>query len=337
MYFKENKEPTLADSLSSQLVMQANKLLHRGLLKSYVTHTENLSTLRGKLLIQGQMVNDAMCRPQFFCEYDELEYDNMENRIILKSLILCERQTEDSGIRMKVIRLIQQFSSVVSVVTLRMSDIDRVMNSYTRQNARYEKIHNTCKLVWEHYGVSDFLDEHSSSIQPFFVDMNHKFESFVERLFKENHGQDNVHAQRAKHGWDDTEGRGKKIIPDIVLMEGETLKEIIDVKYKPELHEDDLYQIGFYLHEYGGKTQIALEKGFAVLPEYEDDKKIMHNKTSIFTATRSRIEIHEKRINVDKILGIIGDKKKNESERKIELQKQVKELLKENLSRKRRL
>ena len=69
----------------------------------------------------------------------------------------------------------------------------------------------------------------------------------------------------------------------------------------------------------------------------EDDKKIMHNKTSIFTATRSRIEIHEKRINVDKILGIIGDKKKNESERKIELQKQVKELLKENLSRKRRL
>ena len=160
----------------------------------------------------------------------------------------------------------------------------------------------------------------------------------MERLFKENHGQDNVHAQRAKHGWDDTEGRGKKIIPDIVLMEGETVKEIIDVKYKPTLYEDDLYQIGFYLHEYTvDDSQTPLKKGFAVLPEYEDDKKIMHNKTSIFTATRSRIEIHEKRINVDKILGIIGDKKKNESERKIELQKQVKELLKENLSRKRRL
>ena len=75
-------------------------------------------------------------------------------------------------------------------------------------------------------------------------------------------------------------------------------------------------------------------KGFAVLPEYEDDKKIMHNKTSIFTATRSRIEIHEKRINVNIILELL---KKNESERKIELQKQVKELLKENLSGKRRL
>ena len=156
----------------------------------------------------------------------------------------------------------------------------------------------------------------------------------MERLFRENHGLDNVRAQWAKHGWDDTEGRGKKIIPDIVLTEGKTLKAIIDVKYKPELHEDDLYQIGFYLHEYGGKTQIALEKGFAVLPEYEDDKKIMHNKTSIFTATRSRIKIHEKRINVDIILELL---KKNESERKIELQKQVKELLKENLSRKRRL
>ena len=335
MYFKENKEPILADSLSSQLVMQANKLLHRGLLKSYVIHTENLSTLRGKLLIQGQMVNDAMCRPQFFCEYDELEYDNMENRIILKSLILCERQTEDSDIRMKVIRLIQQFSSVVSVVTLRMSDIDRVMNSYTRQNDHYKETHNTCKLVWEHYGVSDFLDEHSSSIQPFFVDMNHKFESFVERLFKENHGLDNVRAQKAKRGWNVDEGHNKNIIPDIVLMEGEILKEIIDVKYKPNLYEDDLYQIGFYLHEYTvDDSQTPLKKGFAVLPKYEviqkDGEKIRYDQERIYTATKSKIKIHEKRINVDKILGIIGDKKKNESERKIELQKQVKELLKEN-------
>ena len=160
--------------------------------------------------------------------------------------------------------------------------------------------------------------------------MNHKFEKFVERLFRENHGLDNVRAQWAKRGWDVNEGRGKKIIPDIVLTEGKTLKAIIDVKYKPTLYEDDLYQIGFYLHEYGRDSQIPLMKGFAVLPEYEDDKKIIHNKTSIFTATRSRIKIHEKRINLDKILGIIGDKKKNESERKIELQKQVKELLKEN-------
>ena len=256
----------------------------------------------------------------------------MENRIILKSLILCERQTENSDIRMKVIRLIQQFSSVVSVVTLRMSDIDRVMNSYTRQNARYEKIHNTCKLVWEHYGVSDFLDEHSSSIQPFFVDMNHKFESFVERLFKENHGLDNVRAQKAEPGWDIDEGRGKNIIPDIVLMEGEILKEIIDVKYKPNLYEDDLYQIGFYLHEYTvDDSQTPLKKGFAVLPKYEviqkDGEKTSYELERIYTATKSKIKIHEKRINVDIILKLL---EKNESERKIKLQEQVKQLTTEN-------
>ena len=174
-----------------------------------------------------------------------------------------------------------------------MSDIDRVMNSYTRQNDHYKETHNTCKLVWEHYGVSDFLDEHSFSIQPFFVDMNHTFEDFVERLFKENHGQDNVHAQRAKHGWDDTEGRGKKIIPDIVLMEGETVKEIIDVKYKPTLYEDDLYQIGFYLHEYTvDDSQTPLKKGFAVLPKYEviqkDGEKTSYNLERIYTATKSK-------------------------------------------------
>ena len=89
------------------------------------------------------------------------------------------------------------------------------------------------------------------------------------------------------------------------------------------------------MHEYTvDDSQTPLKKGFAVLPKYEviqkDGEKTSYELERIYTATKSKIKIHEKRINVDKILGIIGDKKKNESERKIELQKQVKELLKEN-------
>ena len=42
--------------------------------------------------------------------------------------------------------------------------------------------------------------------------------------------------------------------PDIIIQEGNEIKEIIDVKYKmPGVSTGDLYQIGFYMHEYGKK------------------------------------------------------------------------------------
>ena len=337
MYFEENIEPTLEDSLSYKLIRESNELLRKGLLKSYVVHTENISSLRGKLLLQRQMINDATHNPYFFCEYDELEYDNIDNRIILQALISCERQTRNPDIKTKALRLIQQFSSVVSDEKIRKFDVDRAMNSYTRQNAHYEKIHKICKLVWEHSGISDFFHGNYSLIQPIFVDMNEKFEDFVQNLFLNHHGQgEHVHTQKTKPGWDIDTGGTRGIRPDIVLKDVKRKKsKIIDVKYKKELADSDRYQIGFYLHEYSDQKQT---EGFAILPEYGETKDRCgfgncpkHQKyyeTRIFTATKTKIQIHEKRINVDEILKSI--EKKNESERKKALKNHVKDLITKN-------
>ena len=338
IYFEENIEPTLEDNLSYRLVRESDKMLRRGLLKSYVVHTEDTSSLRGKLLLQRQMINDAMRKPQFFCEYDELEYDNIDNRIILQALILCERQTRNPGIKMRALRLREQFSSVVSDVDINQFDIDRATNNYTRQNAHYKNIHKICKLVLKHSGISNFFHGNYSLIEPIFVDMNKKFELFVERLFKKYHGKGKrILVQKTEPGWEVDGDRMKEIIPDIVLMDGTNVVEIIDVKYKPVLHESDLYQIGFYLHEYG-KKQKPLEKGFAVLPKYDEAKGgeiIHHNSTNKYIATKTRIKIHEKRIDVDDFLEFM--KIKDEQKRKEKLREQVRELITENKSRKKKV
>ena len=337
MYFEENIEPTLEDSLSYKLIRESNEMLRRGLLKSYVVHTENISSLRGKLLLQRQMINDATHSPYFFCEYDELEYDNIDNRIILQALISCERQTRNPDIKTKALRLIQQFSSVVSDEKIRKFDVDRAMNSYTRQNEHYKKIHKICKLVWEHSGISDFFHGNYSLIQPIFVDMNEKFEGFVQNLISKHHGQgEHVHTQKTKPGWDIDTGGTRGIRPDIVLKDVKRKKsKIIDVKYKKELLDSDRYQIGFYLHEYSDQKRT---EGFAILPEYGETKDRCgfgncpkHQKyyeTRIFTATKTKIQIHEKRINVDEILKSI--KNPIESERKKALKNHVKDLITKN-------
>jgi len=312
IYFEENYEPTLTDHLNRQLVEECDKLLRRGLLRSYVVHAENTKSLRGKLLLQNQILNDAMCKLQFFSEYDELEYDNIENRMILQALTVAERNTYNHDLKMKTLRLAQQFSSVVEKVSISKHERMSLMQNYTRQNNHYKNTHKICELVIEKSGISDIYHGDYSLIMPFFVDMNRRFEQFVEKLFADYYDEEvKIRTQRSEKAWEVDESKDKKMRPDIIILrkiDGKIIK-IIDTKYKPDLVESDLYQIGFYMHEYG-VDQEQLEEAFAILPRYLDEKngKIRDNtKNDNYTAVKSRKTIRLRRLDVDECVQAIKD------------------------------
>ena len=111
----------------------------------------------------------------------------------------------------------------------------------------------------------------------------------------------------------------KKMYPDIIIMnrKDEKVTKIIDVKYKPKLYESDLYQIGFYIHEYGMESQEPLDEAFAILPRYSDEKngEIRDNtKDDNYEAIRSEKTIRLRRINVHKLLELIRKGKKEDLE-----------------------
>ena len=84
--------------------------------------------------------------------------------------------------------------------------------------------------------------------------------------------------------------------PDIIIREGREVKEIIDVKYKTkDVTTGDLYQIGFYMHEYGkdNKDQDSIKHAFAIMPKYPGTKE------GSYTATKTRKVVHIKRIDVN--------------------------------------
>lgn len=144
-FYEGTSEPTLLNRIHIQLILEYENLLKQGLLKSYVIHAENTSSMRGKLLMQHQMLNDAMRRPQFFCEFDELEYDSIENRVILQALTVVERTSDNPYVRMKSMELAQQLSGSVTKTTVHRPERQRMTQSYNRQNLRYEHIHSICE------------------------------------------------------------------------------------------------------------------------------------------------------------------------------------------------
>jgi len=298
-------ESILQDYLVWTLVYECNTLLRIGLLKSYVTHEENLSYLKGKIILKNQFQNDMRKKVGFHCEYDELEFDNIENRIILQTLIQCRKIVINSELKKEVFKLIEQLSGIIQKVPITVDDIKRVKVGYNRQNNYYKDSHIICEMILENKGISDFYnDEGNQSFSvPFFVDMNKVFEDFVTKLFKVYYF-DKIFSQRRQKAWDVQDSKNQiKMIPDIILENKNKEITIIDVKYKDKLNVNDLYQIGFYIHEYTSKNKKQkIKKAYAILPKFLKTSPTQNN----YQATKSKIKIHAKFISIDDYIQLIN-------------------------------
>jgi 5-methylcytosine-specific restriction endonuclease McrBC regulatory subunit McrC len=306
-FFEEDKESHFVDPLHFTLCLRYDELMRQGLLKSYVVHAEDTSSMRGKLLLKHQMLNDAMRRPKFFCEYDELEYDSIENRVILQAMTIVERTSKNPHIKMKSMNYAQRLSGVVQKENVRKPERQRMMHSYNRQNARYRQIHETCETIIERQGIDNIYNGDYSHVIPIFYDMDKEFEKFVERLFEDYYtGEGRVETQSMEQAWQGEDLRDKRMKPDIIIRDGREVKEIIDVKYKTHpVTTPDLYQIGFYMHEYGKYNKNPIDRAFAIMPKYPGEKE------GTYTATKTKKMVHVKRIDVNKCVEMFRNDDKN--------------------------
>lgn len=290
----------LLDIVINSLIFQCNQLLKQGLMKSYVVHEENVPFLRGKLMMKQQIQNTMKNNVKFACQYDELEQDNLENRILLAALGASHNITKNEELKRNLRMLMHQFDLVVSRTPISIHDFDKI--SYNRLNQHYEAAHNLSRLILKSSGFKEYRSEKKIKIKPFFIDMDDVFEKFVEKLFRFYYAHAynySVKAQKTTKAWESDSFNDKNMRTDILVSDSKdaTKKFILDTKYKEKLSPEDRYQIGFYIHEY------KQNQGTALLPEFND------NTEEVLTSVEKKIVINVKRININKILELIYDKK----------------------------
>jgi len=215
-------------------------------------------------------------------------------------------------------------TTVVTDKFISKQDFRRI--SYNRQNNHYLKIHELCQLILYSSGIVDFYSEQKHLVNSFFIDMNVIFEKFVANLFNEVFSDKyRVHEQKTEKVWSIDDVRKKSIRTDILLKNRRTGENIvIDTKYKDGLSDSDLYQIGFYIHEYSdeGVTDVKKE-GFAVLPTAE--KLPVEGDHSEIYSWKQGIAIIKSYLNIDQIVPLIYSKNKDD---KNELKQRIQSLLK---------
>jgi len=313
----------LIDMIIYAFVTHCKNIIKYGVYKTYVTNQDNIPYMKGKLLLKQHLQNVLKNRAKFACEYDELEYDNLENQILFFCLDRSYKITKNPILKKQIRMLIFQLSSVISYKHITIHDFKKL--NYNRQNSHYENAHELCKLLVKSSGIVDFYSEKTHHVQAFFINMDDIFEKFVAKLF-ENYYSDRyaVNPQKWKKAWtiDDESTRG--IRTDILLKnKKDNTKIVIDTKYTDHLSNNNLYQIGFYIHEYREKDENIQKKGYAILPTKEkiplDGKKY-----NVIESTIQKITVIELFINIDQIVSLLN---KKDQASKDELRQRVMNLL----------
>ena len=239
--------------------------LKRGLGKEYVSETEPLSSLRGKIDIAESIKTQSMLRKQLVCTYDNFTVNSYMNRIIKSTMELLIR-SDITKTRKKELRKLLVFFG--DVEPLNVYDINWQLQ-YNRNNQSYRMLISVCYLVVKGLLQSntsggtklmDFLDEQR---------MCRLYERFILEYYRKEHPE--IRASASQIPWqldDDFSFMLPVMQTDIMLSKGNTTL-IIDAKYYGHttqeqygvhtLHSGNLYQIFTYVKnkdaEYGGQPR----------------------------------------------------------------------------------
>ena len=232
-------------------------LLKQGLHKEYDIIEDTLTTLRGKLDIQGTIKEKISQRTCLVCEYDELTANNLYNSIVKTTVNLLLGKSDVKRERKRNLRKMIQFFDGIDTINPSFIRWDSLR--YDRNSRTYQMLHSLCYFILNNQLLST---EQGNTKMPLFSDehMNLLFQRFVMEYYKRHHPEYKASAKQIKWNVSDNSVSSSSMLPimqsDITLtLDERTL--IIDTKYysrnlqehfgKPTLHSSNIYQIHTYV------------------------------------------------------------------------------------------
>ena len=227
--------------------------LKHGLRRDYVSKSESLSTLQGKLNISESIKTQTMLKKQMICTYDEFSTNIQFNQII-KSTVLLLLKANITNSRKKSLRKLLLFFSDVNEIDLHFVNWNQ---QYNRSNQNYQMLIGMCYLVYK--GLLTTQNNGTTKLMDFFDGqrMCRLYEKFLLEYYRKEHPELTANASQIAWQLDDTENQMlPRMQTDIMLSKNNNIL-IIDAKYYSHmtqqqygihtLHSNNLYQIFTYV------------------------------------------------------------------------------------------
>lgn len=257
----DNAQNLFAMILSKGIASQ----LKQGLYKEYVSHKDDLKTLRGKIDIHQGMNNKIMHRQTLTCEFDELSENILLNQILKTTAnLLIKSEYVKTSYKHSLKKELLFFSNVDTLLPkqIKWSNV-----RFHRNNQTYFMLIHICRMIIDgmlmttesgQYKLASFIDEQH---------MCRLYEKFLLEYYRLHYP--GLHAKAAQIPWSLDDGFNT-MLPvmqtDIHLQKDNTVL-IIDAKYYTHttqtlydvntIHSANMYQIFTYVKnkEYSFKDE----------------------------------------------------------------------------------
>lgn len=243
------------DLCAAILIRGITQQLKRGLGREYISATDTISAIRGKIEITESIKNQSMIRNQMVCTYDEFSVNSYLNQII-KSTVMLLLKADISKARKKELRKLMVYFGEVSTVDVR--SINWAIN-YNRNNQTYRLLITICHLVVK--GLLQTKTDGSVKLMDFFDEqrMCKLYEKFILEYYKKHFPQIRTSASQIDWALDDGIGTMLPTMQSDIMLSTKDGKKtlIIDAKYYAHttqvqydvhtLHSHNLYQIFTYV------------------------------------------------------------------------------------------
>ena len=230
----KNEKHNILEVFIQLFAQRLFKEFGRGIYKEYITEQDNLTTLKGKYLINENLKYNHV-KNKIYCEFDEFSINNTLNQFFLFALKSLLPYTKNK-------KLLKQCELALDEVEDKQFDINTLKINFHRLNLRYRDSFEFALLLLNK-SIPLFAKDKKSFA--FLFDMNMLFEKFIARIVKEKYDDVEVLNKSKKFG-------ELYLKPDIIVR---SKNIIIDCKYKiiqenKIADRDDRYQMYVYANNF---------------------------------------------------------------------------------------
>lgn len=285
------------DVIGRLFLNELDEIIKRGFYKKYENKEENIAFLKGKILFKKQQKNDYSKKSKFFCSYEDLTYDNLENRIILKAATLLIPLIKfNEEVKQELIYFTNLMREEIDLVNVAPRDCGKIQ--FNKLNDYYETIIGLSRIILQNYFIRSVYKGASKGFN-FVVNMNKVYEDFLTTLIEEVIAEDTFFADYVVESQERFNRlvKEKRIItkPDIILkrVHASDYPLIIDAKYKTRSSNADFYQVIAY--------GLAIPSAKACCLFYPDSGNMSEECLTLDTSSwgnQRRIKLHTRTIDL---------------------------------------
>lgn len=250
----------LLEIYASIFCVNLTEQLRKGVIRQYQAQEDNLSVVRGRILLPQQVRMNFMHPEKVYCSFDEFCEDNAYNQLLKAALVILQKNVTTAKVQQMIRELLFVFSEVKDKPVKILLQQDLLI---TRLVIRFEDSLAIAKII-----LQGLNPDFSVGKQKFFTllfDMNVLFEDFIAVSIRKLLGR-KVQSQKPCKSLLKT-GDGKQLFlmrPDVTYNKGKDW--ILDTKWKlintqerkMNISQADLYQMLAYAVRYGCQNIILL-------------------------------------------------------------------------------